>query len=74
LRRYYFDVDDGRHHVHDEVGRKLTDRDVAVIEAGIILRSLSQIRVFQGRPGTTSVRVRDANGRQVYESSIQFEG
>ena len=69
LERFFFDVDDGKRRVHDEVGRCLIDLDVAVLEAGILLRSLAVIRTIEGRPGTTYVTVRDAHGEKVHEVS-----
>ena len=74
LRQYFFDVDDGRHRFRDVIGKKLIDRHSAVVAARVLLRSLSQIEAFQGRPGSTYVRVREAGGRQVYEGSTHLEG
>jgi hypothetical protein len=73
LGRYFFDVDEGERQVRDDVGKNLIDRELAVFEAGLLLQSLLEIRRITGRPGTTYVRVRDANGRRIYEGSIHFE-
>lgn len=70
MQRYFFDVDDGRRQVRDEIGKPFLTRDLATLEAGTLLRTLADIRHIEGRPGTTRVIVRDEYGREVHEVSI----
>ena len=74
MERFFFDVDDGRRRVRDEIGKELFDREVAVLEAGILLRSLAVIRSIEGRPGTTFVTVRAAQGETIYAASTGHAG
>ena len=69
MQRFFFDVDDGKRQVRDEIGRDLFDVEFAVLEAGILIRSLAVIRTIEGRPGTTYVTVRNAHGDTVHEDS-----
>ena len=72
--RFYFDVDDGQRQVRDTVGRSLINETMAVMEAGVLLRSLAAIKIMQDRPGTTYVTVRDAKGNRVHRGSTHLEG
>jgi hypothetical protein len=74
LERFFFDVDDGKRQVRDAIGKDLLDRGAAVLEAGVLLRSLAVIRTLEGRPGTTLVTVRDAQGATVYAASTDPAG
>ena len=72
--RYFFDVDDGSRQVRDTIGKSLINEAMAVVEAGVLLRSLASINVMQDRPDTTYVTVRDAKGKRVYRGSTHLEG
>ena len=72
--RYFFDVDDGQRQVRDTIGKSLINEAMAVVEAGVLLRSLASINVMQDRPGTTYVTVRDAKGKRVHRGSTHLEG
>ena len=70
--RYFFDVDDGPRQVRDEVGKSLVSLEMAILEAGVLLRSVAALKLMQSKPGTTYVRVRDANGKRVHQGSTQI--
>lgn len=72
--RYFFDVDDGERQVRDQIGKRLINEAMAVMEAGVLLRSLAAIKIMQDRPGTTYVTVRDAKGNRVHRGSTRLEG
>ena len=72
MRRYFFDVDEGDRQVRDDIGRTMVDPELAVVEAGVLLKSLLEIRRITSRPGTTIVRVRDDNGRRIHQASVDF--
>ena len=73
MSRYFFDVDDGKRQVHDEVGMELPSEDRAMVEASTLLRTLAEIRQIERRPGTTTVRVRNGDGEKIYEGSAHLE-
>lgn len=70
MTRYFFDVDDGRRRVRDEVGVELIDLQVARMEAARLLQTLAELRRIEGRSGTTYVTVRNAQGETVHAASI----
>lgn len=73
MTRYFFDVDDGKRQVHDEVGMDLPNEDRAMVEASALLRTLAEIRQIEGRPGTTVVRIRNIDGEGIFKGSVRLE-
>ncbi len=74
MPHYFFDIDDGKHHVRDERGRVLTDQTAAVGEALNLLRTLRDVHGLQHRPGVAALVVRDDEGSAIFEGSIDCDG
>ena len=66
---FFFDVDDGKHQIRDEIGKSLISPALIALEVDALLLTLADLMQIEGRPGTTRVSVRDENGRQVYEGT-----
>ena len=73
MPRYFFDIDDGKRRARDEWGMELPNLERAKKEAGTLLRTLSDIRNIERRPGTSFVKVRMGGDEQVFEGSTCFE-
>ena len=69
---FFFDTDDGERRIADGSGTDLPDEAEAVEQAVSLLRDLSHARIASGAPRTFSVRVRDANGEDLYAASLQL--
>ena len=73
MPRYFFDIDDCKRCVRDQVGMELPNDDNAMQEASTLLQTLADVRRFEGRLGTTMVKVRDSDGDEIYTGLARLE-
>ncbi|AWN34537.1 DUF6894 family protein [Methylobacterium radiodurans] len=74
MPRFFIDTDDGDQFDRDEDGYELPDRDAARVEAIGALPDLARSQIPDGDRRTFRVRVRDADGKPVYEASLTLDG
>ena len=67
--RYFFDVETPDRSVRDAVGMALSDEDLAIAEANMIVLQVLEDALADGRPGCVTVRIRTDQGACLYESS-----
>lgn len=75
MPRFFFDIDDGvSSDGRDEAGVELTDAQAARREAIATLVGIAMEVLPNGDHHTFSARVRDANGRQIYTTTLTLDG
>jgi hypothetical protein len=70
--RYFFDVDDDKEGVRDEIGVECS-RDELRAQAIAVLPDLVRDTLPDGDRRIFKVRVRDEDGHYVFEASLEFE-
>ena len=73
LPRYFFEIDDGKHHLRDERGRELADQFAATAEAHDLLRTLRDLQGLEHRSSVAAISVRDDSGSMIYEGSLSLD-
>ncbi len=74
MPHYFFDIDDGKHHIRDERGRVFANEAAAVGEALNLLKTLRDVHGLQHRPGVVAIVVRDDKGSPIFEGSVDCDG
>lgn len=72
MSRFYFDVQDGDLHFHDEEGIDLPSTEALRDAAIRALPEMASDALPDGDTHQMVVRVRDANGDYVFEASLSF--
>ena len=73
MPRYFFDIDDGKHHLRDERGRELADQFAAVSEAQALLSTLRDLQGLEHRSSAAAISVRDEAGSLIHEGSLSLD-
>ena len=70
---YFFDVDDGELHTHDEEGHELPDLKAARDEAMSVLPDIAQDRPPKGDRRDLAAVVRNESGRKVAVATLALK-
>ncbi|MEO9338672.1 hypothetical protein ABFT80_14630 [Mesorhizobium sp. SB112] len=71
--RYYFDIHDGEEYTDDATGMECASLDDMRREAIAVLPSIAVEKLPDGNDRLFWVKVRDANGRFIFQASLQLK-
>ena len=74
MPRYFFDTQERRRRIRDEIGLDLRDEATAISEASMIIFQLLEKASAERKPGAVAISIRTESGDCLYEASTTSSG